>query len=165
ADPRLPNQAGRYQQRDRLQAEVDTLRARADRAWSRLRTAEQSINRVKGVLDLAPEEISDTLSTQSKHLMDSISMLRELVRMPEDTKGIQRNPNNLGGVLGSASNYIRQIDGQPTQMATLALDRARRETEAFIDKVNAFLEEDLMPFKQQVEEARLSMFGELGPVD
>ncbi|MEM6396460.1 MAG: hypothetical protein AAF741_08940 [Bacteroidota bacterium] len=164
-DPRLPDPANRYQQRDRLQTELDMLRARADRAWSRLRTAEQGIKRVKGMLDLAPDEVAETLKTQSKSLMDSIAMLRKLVRMPEDTKGIQRNPNNLGGVLGSASYYIGQTDGQPTQMATLALERARRETDAFIDKVNVFLEGDLMSFKKQVEEARLSMFGEIGPVD
>ncbi|MEM8583787.1 MAG: hypothetical protein AAGF87_05930 [Bacteroidota bacterium] len=165
ADPRLPNQTGRYQQRDRLLTELDSLRARSDRAWERLRTAQQSIDRVKGLLDLASEEISDTLSTQSKQLLDSIAMLRELVRMPEDTKGIQRNPNNLSGVLGSASYYVGQTDGQPTQMATLALARAKRETESFIERVNRFLQDDLMPFKEQVDEARLDVFGEIGPVD
>ncbi|MEM7573469.1 MAG: hypothetical protein AAF433_11235 [Bacteroidota bacterium] len=165
ADPRLENPPNRYAQRDRLQAELHQIRSRANTSWERLREARASINRVKSALEHAPEELKDTLQSQASALLDSIKMLEEVVLMPENTKGIQRNPNTLSAIIGNASYYVSQTDGAPTQMANISLERARREAATFVEKVNAFLTDDLPPFREQVEAATFSLFGELEPVD
>ena len=48
--------------------------------------------------------------------------------MPEDVKGIQRNPDNLGGVLRTATRYINSSWTNPGANAMNSIKRAKEET-------------------------------------
>lgn len=164
-DPRRPYSSGLYDQREAIQAEMDSLVVRTTRAWNRLREAQQSIKRVKGLLGNAEESVKDTLEKQAKTLLKDIASLEEIVMEPEGLKGIQRNPTNLRAKLFQAMGYIRQIEGAPSQMAQVSLAQFRLGAEDFIDAVNKLLSNDLAAFQEQVEAAELPLFGDLSPVD
>ncbi len=163
ADPRL--RLTDYSQREALRTELDSLAAAAARAFDRLQTAEISTKRVDGLLADAPKAVRDTLTKRGKTLRDTIAKLEELFMEPADAKGIQRNPNNLNSNLYEAANYIGEVEGQPTQMAHVTLETARRQTREVVERINDFLRTDLAEYRREVDAARPSLFGELGEVE
>ncbi|OAV45782.1 hypothetical protein A3850_003455 [Lewinella sp. 4G2] len=157
-DPREPgvNRAdGRGQE---MQAELDSTVVRTGRAWQELLDAEKSLKLVENLAKEAPKAVKDTLLADIKTLRKSIADLQEVYTNPEGQKGIQRNPTNLQAKLYTASSYVGDVKGAPTQMATLALAQAQTASMDFIQQVAAFMEGDLAKFKRAVEEAELSLF-------
>ena len=160
ADPReaYTGRGSRYAERDRLAAELDTEITKVREAFDRLQEARKSIKRVDDLTSDAPKATKDTLSQRGKDLVKEIDRLEEILMDPPDQKGIQRNPTNLQSVLYGARSYIGQIEGAPSQMAEVMLERFREEGADYVQEVEAFFAEDFSAYREEVEAADLSLF-------
>ena len=83
---------------------------------------------------------------------------------PQDQKGIHRNPNTLNGHLYKAVSYINSSDGSPNQMAQIAIEKAKKETEKALIEVNQFFEKDWSEYQKNAEAARHSLFKSFEPI-
>ncbi|WP_116127161.1 WD40/YVTN/BNR-like repeat-containing protein [Lewinella sp. IMCC34183] len=166
ADPRDRYQgSGRYARRNAMYEQLEAGMTRVTAAWDRLQEARKSLKRVEESTATAPKAVKDSLDTHRKDLLKRIDVLEEIVTEPADLKGIQRNPTNLQSVMYGARNYIGQIEGEPNQMAVLMLEQFEEKGNDFIRQVNEFLSGDLREFRDEVQQANLSLFGELDPVE
>ena len=165
ADPRLDIEPSSYDTREALAKELEQYATMATQAFDRLRAARTSIDLVNKAFANAEPAVKDPLQKQGKVLLDSIAALELLFMMPQDIKGIQRNPDNLTGKLGTTSRYLRDLSRTPSQMARVMLDQTGAQTREVVSLVNAFLTEDLATYRRNVEAARVSLFGEVDPVD
>ncbi|MEM1356802.1 MAG: hypothetical protein AAGF89_01285 [Bacteroidota bacterium] len=161
SDPREEQMANPYAEQERLRAEMDTTTVHLTTAWNELREAGKNIKRIQDLLKTAPAAVKDSLSKDAKDLLKEIAELEEIYIDKEGLKGIQRNPTNLRAKLFTASRYVGQVEGRPTQMAEVALAQYQEEAEDFINKVKTFMEGDFAAFRQEVEAADLSLFGKL----
>ncbi len=161
ADPREKPAPNAFAEREKLQAELDTTIVRVDAAWTDLRNAGKSIKTVQGLLADAPAAVKDSLQKAAKDLLKQIADLEEIYTEKEDLKGIQRNPTNLQSKLFEASRYIRQVEGQPSQMATVSLEHFQNAAADFVNKVELFMGGDFAAFRRKVAQANLSLFGKL----
>ncbi len=164
-DPRRPHTAGMYDQRIAYEADYNKSVTQVNQAWGKLQEARKSIGRVKGITTHAEAAVKDSLTKQSKILLDSIASLEEILMEAADLKGIQRNPTNLSAKMSQARSYIGQIEGAPSQMAKFSLTHFQEAATAFVEAVNTFLRTDLAQFQQSVEAAKLPLFGDLKPVE
>jgi photosystem II stability/assembly factor-like uncharacterized protein len=164
-DPRLDREPGSYAQQEALNQRLERYTEVAATAFDRLREARQSIDLVNKAFANADPAVKDTLRAQGKTLLDSIAALELLYMMPEDIKGIQRNPDNLTGVLGMTSRYLRDVGQSPSQMAELMLDRAEAQTRAVVGRVNDFLKGEFADYRAAVEAAQATLFGTVEPVE
>ena len=79
---------------------------------------------------------------------------------PSGLKGIQRSSDNVNGALRGVRRYLSDVEGEPSQMAKVTLEKARRETKAVLEKVNAFFEKDFAEYQKEVEAVQFSLFKE-----
>jgi photosystem II stability/assembly factor-like uncharacterized protein len=164
-DPRLDIDPASYDRREALSERMEQYVAVAADAFDRLQEARKSIGRVNEAFANAEPAVKDTLRKQGKVLLDSIAALELLYMMPEDIKGIQRNPDNLTGTMGTASRYLNDLSITPSQMIELMLDRVESQTREVVGQVNEFLRNDFANYRREVEAARVTLFGEVSPVD
>ncbi len=166
ADPRDTYYgSARYGARNAMYAEYEAEVERVNVAWNRLQEARKSLKRVEEATATAPKAVKDSLDAHRKELVKQIDTLEEVYTEPADLKGIQRNPTNLQSYMGNARSYIGQSEGETSQMARLALEQFTGKADDFIRRVNEFLSGDLQEFRDEVQAAELSLFGELDPVN
>ena len=160
ADPRdvTPNRADR--RGAELRAELDTTIVQIDRAWTQLQDADKALKRAEGLLDDAPKAVKDSLMADIKDLRKRMAELEEVYTEPEDLKGIQRNPTNLQSKLYTASTYVGQVEGAPSQMAVVSLAQLQEGADEFIDLVAEFMEGEYAAFRREFGAAGLSVFKE-----
>ncbi len=161
ADPREKQAPNALVAQEALRAELDTTTVHLTTAWNDLQEAGKAIKRVQGLLKDAPKAVKDSLDKDAKGLLKTIADLEEIFTEKEDLKGIQRNPTNLRAKMFTASRYIGQVEGRPTQMAEVALEQYQAGAEEFIGKIKTFLEDEFVPFRKEVEAANLTLFGKL----
>jgi photosystem II stability/assembly factor-like uncharacterized protein len=160
SDPREEiDNNGRFDDRNALQAEMDTAVVRLSEAWDDLRSARKGIKNVRMLMADAPKAVKDTLSKHAKALTKSIEKLEEIYTEPPGLKGIQRNPTNLQSKMGSARRYISQVEGEASQMARVTLAQFKAAAEDFMEQVKIFIDGDYADFKAEAMEAALSPFG------
>ena len=158
ADPReeAPNRADR--RGADLQADLDSIVVNVDRSWTKLQDAGTSIKLVEQLLEDAPKATKDSLTADIKELRKRIAELEELFTEPEDLKGIQRNPTNLQAQLYRASGYVSDVEGAPSQMATVSVRLAREAAKEFRTEVATFMQDEFSGFRREVETASLGLF-------
>ncbi|MEK7255159.1 MAG: hypothetical protein AAB316_10470, partial [Bacteroidota bacterium] len=126
--------------------------------------AKQSIKLANDALANAPDSLKKAVADQGKILSDSLAALEKRFMQPEGLKGIQRNPDNIVGLLFTAAGYIGDSDGAPNQAAKLATEQARKEVVKTAADINRFFEKDFAPYRQKVEEAEYSIFKKYEPL-
>ncbi|MTB52465.1 hypothetical protein E1J53_0015920 [Lewinella sp. W8] len=160
ADPREDVDAnGRFDDRNALQAEMDSTVVHLTTAWEDLRAARKGIKNVQMLMADAPKAVKDSLSKHAKELTKAIAELEEIYTEPEGLKGIQRNPTNLQSKMFSARRYVGQVEGEASQMARVTLAQFKAAAEDFMEKVEAFMDDDYAKFKAEAMAAELSPFG------
>jgi hypothetical protein len=76
----------------------------------------------------------------------------------EGLKGIQRNPNNLNGFLGTARRYIGSSTGTPGANAQIALNKAKAQTQEVADKIATYMSSDWVELKEKVKSFDFDIF-------
>jgi hypothetical protein len=75
-------------------------------------------------------------------------------------KGIQRNPDNLNGLLWRTRSYISSSEGPPSQSARVMMERVRNETQAILSDLHQLMKVDFVEYQKKVEESDFSLFDE-----
>ncbi|WP_273443899.1 VPS10 domain-containing protein [Neolewinella agarilytica] len=161
ADPREKAIPNAFDAQEALRAQLDTTTAHLTTAWNDLQQAGKAVKRIQGLLKDAPKMVKDSLGKDAKGILKSIAEIEEIFVEKEGLKGIQRNPTNLRAKMFSASRYIGQVEGKPTQMAEVALEQYQAGAKDFIAKIESFLSGDFAAFRKEVDAADLSLFGKL----
>lgn len=164
ADPRIDYPANAFTARAQMEAKLDQVITAATAGFDRLQEARKTMSLVEKAMVNAPDSVQTMIKEKGKALRDSIAALEEIYMMPEGTKGIQRNPNNLSSKLWPARRYIGDVVGEPSQMAKVALEQAREHTQMALDQINAFLENDFKAYQEEIETIPVNLFKDMEPV-
>ena len=159
-DPRRTVKLSDLQTREEMAADYQSIVERATAGFKQLQDASKTIQRVNGALVNAPDTIKKAITKSGKALQDSIKVLEKLYMTPSGLKGIQRSSDNVMGALFGVRRYLSDVEGEPSQMAKVTLEKARRETKAVLEKINAFFEKDFAEYQKEVEAVQFSLFKE-----
>ena len=159
-DPRRTVKLSDLQTREEMGADYESIVKSATEGFKQLQEASKTIKRVNGALINAPDTIKKAITKSGKALQDSIKMLEKMYMTPSGLKGIQRSSDNVMGALFGVRRYLSDVEGEPSQMAKVTLEKARRETKAVLEKINAFFEKDFAEYQKEVEAVQFSLFKE-----
>ncbi len=163
-DPRLPEDPNRYTARERMIEEFTTVVEAATAGFDRLQDARKSIARVEKAMENLPDSTLTQLKKSGKELKKTIAELEERYMEAEDIKGIQRNPDDLQSMLFTASRYVQDVEGQPSQMAQLTLAQAKTRTQEVLAAINDFMANAFAEYQTRVEETQFSLFPSMEPL-
>lgn len=130
----------------------------------RLGEAEKTISLVNSQAVNANDSAQAKLKKEGKRLNDSLQVLIEYYRTPQDFVGYDHVTVRLSDRLSQARSYIGSSEGAPNQMALLSYEQAKAETERVIEEINAFFETEWKAYQQLVEENKLSIFKPYAPL-
>lgn len=165
ADPRHPLDPAALREYNRLLHRYDSIVRPATEAFNRIRDAKANLEQVGGLLkNLQDEALRDSLQAQEKPLRDSIAALTDLFFQPEDVKGLERVTVRLTDELWGTLSYLGSPNHTPGPNATLALRLLERKVSAAVTRVNSFLQNQWLPYRQKVEAAQPPLFKELAPI-
>ncbi len=131
---------------------------RANKAYERLKEAEETIGLVESQFVNVPDSLKKDVNKLGKTVKDSIGVLKDKFLTHKEVKGIQRNPNVLNAHLSLAFDYIEGNQGAPSASAQVAITSAERETEELIGKVNALFDTLWKDYRAKVEAVQYSLF-------
>jgi hypothetical protein len=159
ADPRLDETPADQK------ANIDAVRdfqnqviARTAKAYDRLKEAEKTIKLVEDQLTNVPDSTKKDVVKLTKTLRDSISALKEVFFQQKESKGIQRDPENLNAYLYRAISYIEACKGAPNAHAMIAVNEAKRRANLAIDRINTLFDKPWTEFKTKSETIKYSLF-------
>lgn len=136
----------------------------ASEAFDRIMKARKTIKKVKGVMENQDKEIKSEVDSLSKILTTELDSLEGLYMMPEDLKGIQRNPDLLMGKLYSAAGSIRGSWGKPGANSDNQVKTAKRVTTSTVDAINNFITNRWGPYEARIKEIQLKIFEDIETV-
>ncbi|MEZ5043042.1 MAG: hypothetical protein R2828_24310 [Saprospiraceae bacterium] len=157
-DPRKHTTLTGLQTREEIGAEYNKMVEKATMGFKQLQEAKATIKLVNDAMVNAPDTIKKQLAKSGKAMQDSLDMLEKLYMSPDDLKGIQRSSDNLNGALSGVRRYLSDVEGEPSQMVKLTMEKARKETKMVLDKLNAFFEGDFAAYQKAVEAVSFSLF-------
>lgn len=163
-DPRKNVSLTDLQAREEMGKDYNAIIEKATAGYKQLQEAGKTIKRVNEALVNAPDTIKKAIAKSGKAMQDSLKMLEKLYMTPSGLKGIQRSSDNVTGALRGVRRYLSDIEGEPSQMALLTLEKARKETKTVLDKINAFFEKDFAAYQKEVEAVQFSLFKDREPV-
>ncbi len=131
---------------------------RATNAYNRLKEAEKTISLVESQFSNVPDSLKKEAMKMGSALKDSIGVLKEKFFQHKEVKGIQRNPNTLNNYLYKPFGYLESNRGAPNHTTQIAIDAAKRETDALIQKVNELFDTSWKTYREKVETIRYSLF-------
>ena len=173
-DPRIDYKMANLKAKNELLSEIQDLRATTEKAVANLRDAQDMIELTDKLLasmdtgeDEAMKEAVDSLKSQSKAVKDSVAALMDYVFGEEDERqGITRNPKpSVTTRLYEPIYYLRSSISGPDRTEEILMERARTATKEAVAKINGFLNTEWKAYVEAVEEASLSPFKSLEPVD
>lgn len=157
-DPRLDiTPAARRAQADAKRAFYKTVE-RAQKSYNRLKDVEKTIKLVEDQLVNVPDSTKKDLNKRAGAIRDSISSIKDRFFPQKEPKGIQRNPDNLNGYFFRAMEYIDANIDAPNAQARIAIDKATRETDKVVGRINDLLDKDWKEYRALVEAMKYSLF-------
>ncbi len=157
-DPRLHISAADRTAKNEAVRDLYKTVERATKAYNRLKEAEKTIGLVESQFVNVPDSLKKELNKLGSTIKDSIEVLKEKFFQHKEVKGIQRNPNNLNAYFYNAFGYINGCPGGPNAVAQTSTNKAKRETEALVGKVNDLFDTLWKDYRTKVEAVRFSVF-------
>lgn len=130
----------------------------ATEGFSRIMKAKKAIKKITDIMKNQDKDIKTEIDSLHKLLNTELDSLEKLYMMPEDLKGIQRDPNNLVGKLFNGAGYLRGSWGKPGANAINAVSDAQNVTKETIKAINYFIESKWKPYEARVKEIQLKIF-------
>lgn len=164
ADPRLNRTLAE------MKAEYETFDLyfstieKATAGFNQILDAKKTIKRVNGALVNLPDSTQTEIKDLGKALADSLNQLEKRYMMPEGLKGIQRNPNNLMGLIWKTSSYIGSSDGSPSKSAQIMMDKVTHEISNVLSDLNQLMSNDFKAYQEKVEGLEFSLFEKYEPI-
>ena len=137
----------------------------ARNAFDQLKKAKATTELVDKMFVNLPDSTKKEMSAASKEVRDSINKMM-LIFLPSQkpSKGINRTDETLQTYLYRANSYLMSSDGKPSQMAKIALEKAKNETLNTVEKVNQFIQKQWDDYQKQIESVQFSIFKEINPI-
>ena len=165
-DPRVEIEIEGLQAQQARILEFYKLVETASEAFDRLKEAKKTIKLVNEQLVNAPDSTQKAIKERGKALQDSLANLEKLFLQPDGLKGIQRSSDNINSYLQQALSYLGDSDRpEPSQMATISVQKARTEVNKAVEKINALFANDWKTYQQEVEAVKYSLFKEFKPIE
>jgi hypothetical protein len=164
-DPRHPSDPAALREYNRLIHRFDTIVRPATEAMARIRDAKANLDQVGGLLKhLKDEALRDSLQGKEKPLRDSLAALTALYFTPDDFKGLEHVTVRLMDDIYNALGYLGGPNHTPSGNSELALRLLQQRVTGVVTRVNNFLEQQWLPYRQKVEAAQPPLFKEIPPV-
>ena len=160
ADPRLDISLDQMKAKQAAYKDFYKTVNAANDVFKRLSDIKKNIKLVDGALENAPDSLKKEISKMGKSLQDSVTQFEKKYMMPEGLKGIQRDPNLLGGQLRRTSSYIGASDGAPNQSARMMMDQTKKMVGEILTKINELMDKDFAEYRKKVEAVDYSLFKE-----
>lgn len=157
-DPRLNIAAADREARNQAVREVHKLAERAAKAYDRLKEAEKTLGLVESQFVNVPDSLKKETLKLGSAIKDSIGTLKDEFFNHKETKGIQRGKQGLNSFYWNALGYINGNMGAPNATAKIAIEKARRETDSIIEKINKLFDNQWVEYRKQVEVIKYSLF-------
>ncbi|MEZ4988407.1 MAG: hypothetical protein R2795_25845 [Saprospiraceae bacterium] len=164
ADPRITYAPGTWENRRKANEELAVVVKKATAGFDQIKAMRQTLDLVEKTMVNLPDSTQTQIKEWGKPLRDSLNRLEELYMEPEDVKGIKRNPTNLSSSLWSVRSYLREVNGEPSQMYRYSLEAARRHTDTVVAQVNSLINGDFAAYKAKVEAIQMPLFKPIDPV-
>lgn len=142
---------------------------KATKGFDQLKQAEKTMGMVTKQLKFA--EVEDTLqkniADKAKIVKDSIANMMKVYMLPKGLKGIHGATPTLNGTLYRAISFIGDANGAPQSNAIYAVDKAKKEITAIIERINAFFGESGLwqEYQAEVDKVEFSLFKEVEEID
>ncbi|MEY4204366.1 MAG: hypothetical protein RL013_2070, partial [Bacteroidota bacterium] len=157
-DPRLNIAAADREARNQAVRDVHKLAERAAKAYDRLKEAEKTLGLVESQFVNVPDSLKKETLKLGSAIKDSIGTLKDEFFNHKETKGIQRGKQGLNSFYWNALGYINGNMGAPNATAKIAMEKARRETDSIVEKINKLFDNQWVEYRKQVEVIKYSLF-------
>lgn len=163
-DPRLAFDEAGFDARTELYLQHQKTIVSATVGFNRLKDAQIIINTVNEMMVNADDSTKKLIAAAGEKVNDSIKSIMKLYTTPKDFVGYDHVTVRLNNKLQTATSYLTNGTGMPSQMAILSVDQAKTETELVLGKINAFAESDWKEYEKLVNEKQKSIFKEFKPL-
>ncbi len=136
-----------------------SMMEKATTAFNQLKKAKKKV----ALIEQLTETVQDTTKKAMTKLNKSTKkQLEDLIISYVDKdklKGIQRNPNTLNAVMGTAQRYLRSSYGKPTPNAQVAIDKAEKAVTKSLVEIDTFFKGDWVEYQAKVKAMEFDLFG------
>jgi photosystem II stability/assembly factor-like uncharacterized protein len=164
-DPRSNQSLQDLQEINIIVDEFNKVVEHATQGFKQLSEARKTIGLVNKVISNQPDSIQKVIKKLGKEIKQAIGELELLYMMPTDSKGIQRNPNNLNGVLQNASRYLTSSWQKPGPNSMNAFNRAKVETREVLSQINEFFDKSWKPYMDKINGLSIELFKKREPLN
>ncbi len=163
-DPRDEINLSALKEQDQAYEDYTALVKIATEGFNRLKEAKKIIPLVDAQLVNVVDSTKQDIAKQGKAMKDSIELLMKTYMRPQGAKGIDSFSPSLNRYIWRASSYISDADGMPAQNAIYAIDKAKKEINEVINKINHFIDHDWATYRKNVEAIEYSLFKDFKPI-
>jgi photosystem II stability/assembly factor-like uncharacterized protein len=157
-DPRLGWNAQAYDAQKALYARYTQIVQRAKKGTDNLQTARKNIEMAKTAWTNVPDSLKKDILTQADSLNGKIDDLFLLYFNKPGTRGYVDSSDKLSSTLYSVSSYLENpITGVNAQDAMTIAEKLTKEV---IEKIDSFIQTDLMPWQEKASKLQFNLFRE-----
>ncbi len=130
----------------------------------KVRAAKETVKAIDKITFALEDSLGTKLGERNKEMLKQIAELEELYEMPEGLKGIQRNPNNINGRLGTTSWYLGNRWNELGENTANLIKNTSKDVDEAVEKINTFISEDFEEYKKEVNAYDFDLFKKLEKV-
>ena len=159
-DPRSPYSMEELEANYSKRMVLMALRDSSNKALRQILAARDDVGVINKLISrrLEQEESDDleTLKKQASEVKKGLDELEKLYRTPENTTGITYSGDTVNSKLGNAAYYVGSGDGTPSPTSEVFVEMAKSSLAAATLRVNDFMADELMTFRESVNKAGIS---------
>jgi photosystem II stability/assembly factor-like uncharacterized protein len=165
-DPRVTvSTEGRQQKYETIMKVGSRLEVAAE-AVDRIQKTRKAIDAVLSQLGTRRDEVAGELKKASEDLKKVLKKVADkFIDDPTTVQGLTRNQNTVSAKLGSVIRSLGSSWDAPTPTQMTYMRQAETTLEDALKDFNKAFSEDVASYKAKVEQAKLSLFPEDGPLD
>ena len=131
----------------------------ATTAFNKLKKAKKKVELIEKLTETVQDTTKKAMAKLNKSTKKQLDELIISYVDKDKLKGIQRNPNTLNAVMGTAQRYLRSSYGKPTPNAQVAIDKAEKAVTKSLVEIDAFFKGDWVDYQAKVKAMEFDLFG------
>ena len=159
-DPRLKTSAEELMAVETVRQDFNLYIKASREAFDQLKDAQSSIRMANDLSEMLPDSTKNEVKELGESHSKRISELMKKFMNPEDTKGIQRDPDQLNRKLRVASNYLNSSWSAPGPNTQNALSIAKARAKEVVEEVNEYFKTEWPGYTKQINALNLKLFKE-----
>lgn len=163
-DPRVPFSAEAFNQKEKLNNQLQGYTKAAFDLVTQLNDASKRIGMVNQNIELLEDSVQSKIKKQGKTCQDSINKYYKLFMTAKDFEGYDHVTVRINNLLGSANEYINGPTDNPGPQAEIALKNVEGELQKAAKSINRFFETNWKNYQDLVKQSEPKLFKEYKPV-